>query len=64
MISKELLKSSCEGLGITITDEAVDRFDKYAEMLVDYNEKVNLLKIKGLFIIGFSLYHDGKKGNA
>ena len=45
MISKELLKSSCEGLGISITDEAVDRFDKYAEMLVDYNEKVNLTAI-------------------
>lgn len=45
MISKELLKSSCESLGISITDEAVDRFDKYAEMLVDYNEKVNLTAI-------------------
>ena len=45
MISKELLKSSCESLGICITDKAVDRFDKYAEMLVDYNEKVNLTAI-------------------
>lgn len=45
MISKELLKASCESLGIVITDEAVDRFDKYAEMLVDYNNKVNLTAI-------------------
>lgn len=45
MISKELLKTSCTELGINITDEAVDRFDKYAEMLVDYNEKVNLTAI-------------------
>lgn len=45
MISKELLRVSCEGLGISISDEAVDRFDKYAEMLVDYNEKVNLTAI-------------------
>ena len=45
MISKELLKNSCNTLGISITDDAVDRFDKYAELLVDYNEKVNLTAI-------------------
>ena len=45
MISKELLKTSCENLGIDISDEAVDRFDLYAERLVAYNEKVNLTAI-------------------
>ena len=45
MISKELLKTSCESLGIAITDDALDRFDCYAQMLVDYNEKVNLTAI-------------------
>ena len=45
MISKELLISSCDSLGISITSDAVDRFDKYAEMLVDYNNKVNLTAI-------------------
>jgi len=45
MISKELLKTSCEGLGIDISDEAIDRFDLYAERLVAYNEKVNLTAI-------------------
>ncbi len=45
MISKELLKTSCESLGICITDQAIDRFDSYAQMLVDYNEKVNLTAI-------------------
>lgn len=45
MISKELLLSSCDSLGIRITDEAADRFDKYAELLVDYNNKVNLTAI-------------------
>ncbi len=45
MISKELLKASCESLAINISDAAIDRFDKYAQMLVDYNEKVNLTAI-------------------
>lgn len=45
MISKELLIKSCDELGISITSEAVDRFDKFAELLVDYNNKVNLTAI-------------------
>ncbi|MBR3767670.1 MAG: 16S rRNA (guanine(527)-N(7))-methyltransferase RsmG [Clostridia bacterium] len=45
MISKELLHKSCETLGIDITTDALDRFDKYAELLVDYNNKVNLTAI-------------------
>lgn len=45
MISKELLVTSCKQMGIDITEEACDRFDKYAELLVDYNEKVNLTAI-------------------
>lgn len=45
MISKELLISSCDSLGVKISQEAADRFDKYARMLVDYNEKVNLTAI-------------------
>lgn len=45
MISKELLLSSCEAMGIAISTDAADRFDKYAELLVDYNNKVNLTAI-------------------
>lgn len=45
MISKELLISSCDSLGVKISHEAADRFDKYARMLVVYNEKVNLTAI-------------------
>ncbi len=44
-ISKELLLSGCETIGITLDDPAVDRFDAYARLLVDYNEKVNLTAI-------------------
>ncbi len=45
MISKELLVSSCNSMGISLTDEAVMRFDAYAQMLVEYNDKVNLTAI-------------------
>lgn len=45
MISKELLITSCNSLGIEMNNETADRFDKYAEMLVAYNEKVNLTAI-------------------
>ncbi len=45
MISKELLISGCEKLGIKIDSAAVDRFDAYAQMLTDYNNKVNLTAI-------------------
>ncbi len=45
MISKELLFSSCEQLGIGISVSAADRFDEYAKLLVDYNSKVNLTAI-------------------
>lgn len=45
MISKELLVTSCKQMEIDITEEACDRFDKYAELLVDYNERVNLTAI-------------------
>lgn len=45
MISKELLVQSCEIMGIKISSEAIERFDKYAELLVDYNNKVNLTAI-------------------
>lgn len=45
MISKELLMSSCEKMGLQIDSEVCDRLDKYAELLVEYNKKVNLTAI-------------------
>ncbi len=45
MISRELLISGCEKHGIVIDSAAADRFDVFAKMLVDYNEKVNLTAI-------------------
>ena len=44
-ISKELLLTGCNAIGLTLDDAAVDRFDTYARLLVSYNEKVNLTAI-------------------
>lgn len=46
MISKELLIKSCLSMGISIDEKAILRFDRYAELLIDYNKKVNLTAIK------------------
>ena len=45
MIDKQLLKTSAEKNGITLSDEALSRFEVYAKELVEYNEKVNLTAI-------------------
>ena len=45
MIDRELLKSRAADIGISLDDIALDRFDKYAELLVDWNEKINLTAI-------------------
>ena len=72
-ISKELLTAGCEGIGLTLDGAAIDRFDAYARMLVDYNEKVNLTAITApdeivnkhfvdsLYLARFVDLHDGTK---
>lgn len=45
MIDKQYLTDSAEYLGIHLDDTAVLRFDKYAELLVWWNERINLTAI-------------------
>ncbi|MCQ2485906.1 MAG: 16S rRNA (guanine(527)-N(7))-methyltransferase RsmG [Clostridia bacterium] len=45
MINTSLLKSEAEKLGIYLNNEALNRFDKYAEMLVETNKTLNLTAI-------------------
>lgn len=45
MIDKSLLISQAAELGVEIDDEAADRFDKYAQMLVETNKTLNLTAI-------------------
>lgn len=45
MIDKNRLCSLAKENGITLDDTALDRFDKYAELLVEWNGKMNLTAI-------------------
>lgn len=44
-IDKKLLQTTAEKYGVNLDDTAIDRFDKYAQMLVSWNEKINLTAI-------------------
>lgn len=44
-ISKELFLKCADGLNFTITEENLAQFDRYAQLLIQYNEKVNLTAI-------------------
>jgi len=45
VISSELFYSCADSIGIQISEETFDKFDKYAVILKEYNEKVNLTAI-------------------
>lgn len=45
LISEELLRAAVAPFGLTLDDGIVARFDLYARLLRDYNEKVNLTAI-------------------
>lgn len=45
MINKTLLADMAKDMGIELLQESLDRFDKYAEMLVETNKTLNLTAI-------------------
>lgn len=45
MIDKQRLAAKCAAEGVSLTGEMLDNLDKYAQCLVDYNQKVNLTAI-------------------
>lgn len=45
MISKELLLQCAAEFDLSLSDEMIDRFDRYAAELISYNQKVNLTAI-------------------
>lgn len=45
MIDKNRLKEKAESYNIPLTPEKLEKLDKYREILVDYNQKVNLTSI-------------------
>lgn len=44
-ISKELLRNEAEKYGVILDETALSRFDMYAKLLVEWNEKINLTAI-------------------
>lgn len=45
MINKELLKSMASEIGVDLSELQLEQFDKYAELLVEWNKKMNLTGI-------------------
>ena len=45
MIDENRLEAKCAALGIALTGPMLDALDQYAEILVEYNQKVNLTAI-------------------
>ena len=46
MIDEAQLKQECQEIGLEISQEQQALFCKYAEMLLEWNEKMNLTAIK------------------
>lgn len=44
-VSKDLLKDKAALYGVLLDDKALERFDIYAKLLVEWNEKINLTAI-------------------
>ncbi len=45
MIDRELLRTYAADLGVTLSDPQLAQFDRYAELLCEWNEKMNLTGI-------------------
>ena len=45
MIDKQRLEEKCSTWNITLTGTQLDQLDAFAQILVDYNQKVNLLSL-------------------
>ncbi|MCI5773456.1 MAG: 16S rRNA (guanine(527)-N(7))-methyltransferase RsmG, partial [Erysipelotrichaceae bacterium] len=39
------LKKACEDHGLVITDKMLEQFDRYAQLLIEWNQKMNLTAI-------------------
>lgn len=58
MIDKVLLKNEVERLDVLLDDKALERFDTFAEMLVDWNSRINLTAITDPFEIVYKHFAD------
>lgn len=58
MIDKVLLKNEVERLDVLLDDKALEHFDTFAEMLVDWNSRINLTAITDPFEIVYKHFAD------
>lgn len=58
MIDIKLLKTEAEILNICLDEKALERFDSFAEMLVDWNSRINLTAITDPFEIVYKHFAD------
>lgn len=58
MIDRVLLKNEVERLDIMLDEKALERFDTFAEMLVDWNTRINLTAITDPFEIVYKHFAD------
>ncbi|MDY3929768.1 MAG: 16S rRNA (guanine(527)-N(7))-methyltransferase RsmG [Clostridia bacterium] len=58
IIMKEILKTGCSELGISITDKQTDELCRYAKLLVEWNEKMNLTAITDDFSVATKHFLD------
>ena len=42
---KDLLKRKCDEIGVELTDFQCAQFERYYELLIDWNKKINLTRI-------------------
>lgn len=45
VVSRETLLNECEKLNIKLNDETVEKLDRFAQLLLEWNEKINLTRI-------------------
>lgn len=45
MIDQQLLLDGCSAFGITMPQGAAEKLDRYAQLLVEWNQKMNLTAI-------------------
>ena len=53
LINKELLKTNAASLGVELNDEALEKFDMLAELLIEQNKTMNLTAITGILYLNW-----------
>ena len=50
---KMVLKQEADKVGIDLTDEMLQKFEKYKDLLIEWNQKMNLTSISRIVAMSF-----------